>query len=110
MGNAVGLVGDSVRNVGVVYIDARGVGRRALLRVAGKRMVKGRMGGKDVIFRDQGLGRGVVMEKGASEGGGGGGGGGPPGSGSGYSGGYGPPPFAPPNASMPGSYSNSKMD
>jgi spartin len=34
-------MGDSVRNVSIVYIDIRGVGRRALLRKAGKRIVFG---------------------------------------------------------------------
>jgi spartin len=54
MGNAVGTAGECLRNVGVVYIDARGVGRRALLKTAGKRVMKARMGGKDVIFQAQG--------------------------------------------------------
>ncbi|KAG8749619.1 hypothetical protein FRC14_001221, partial [Serendipita sp. 396] len=61
MGSAVGMVGDSMRNVGVVYIDARGVGRRALLRVAGKRILKAKMGGRDVVFQEQGLGKGQVL-------------------------------------------------
>ncbi|KAG8829255.1 hypothetical protein FRC17_006883 [Serendipita sp. 399] len=61
MGNAVGMVGDSVRNVGVVYIDARGVGRRALLRVAGKRILKAKMGGREVVFQEQGMGRGQIL-------------------------------------------------
>jgi spartin len=34
-------VGESVRNVSVVYIDVRGVGRRALLRKAGRRVLFG---------------------------------------------------------------------
>jgi len=103
MGSAVGLVGESIRNVGVVYVDVRGVGRRALLKVAGKRMIKGRMGGKDIIFQEQGMGRGIVMEQGGPEAGA------PGGTGNTSSDHYGPPPFPPPNASMPGSYSNSRM-
>ncbi|PVF92540.1 hypothetical protein CPB86DRAFT_791071 [Serendipita vermifera] len=51
---AIGTMGDTIRNVGVVYIDARGVGRRALLKTAGKRVMKARMGGKDVVFQGQG--------------------------------------------------------
>jgi spartin len=50
---AVNTMGESVRNVGVVYIDVRGVGRRALLRVAGKRVLKARLGGRDVVFEGQ---------------------------------------------------------
>jgi hypothetical protein len=48
--------------VGVVYIDARGVWRRALLKVTGGRAIKGRMGGRDVIFQEQGMQRGTVVE------------------------------------------------
>ncbi|CAE6464881.1 hypothetical protein ACGC1H_004942 [Rhizoctonia solani] len=45
--------GETVRNVGVVYVDARGVGRRALIKRAGKRMIKGRLGsGKEVVLGD----------------------------------------------------------
>ena len=41
-------VGDSARNVSMVYIDVRGVGRRALLRKAGRRIVFGsKRQGKD---------------------------------------------------------------
>jgi spartin len=57
-------MGNMVRNVSMVYIDVRGVGRRALLRKAGKRVVFGsRRQGKDgkmetvqqeVIFDDGG--------------------------------------------------------
>ncbi|CCA73912.1 hypothetical protein PIIN_07865 [Serendipita indica DSM 11827] len=60
-GKAVGMMGESVKNVGVVYIDARGVGRRALLKCAGKRIIKAKMGGRDVVFQDQGAGKGTVM-------------------------------------------------
>ncbi|KAG8887633.1 hypothetical protein FRB99_004224, partial [Tulasnella sp. 403] len=50
MGSAVKQMGDSVKNVGVVYIDVRGVGRRALIRRAGKRMIRGKMGDKEIVF------------------------------------------------------------
>ena len=41
-------MGDSARNVSMVYIDVRGVGRRALLRKAGRRIVFGsKRQGKD---------------------------------------------------------------
>ena len=39
----------TVRNVGMVYIDAKGVGRRALLKRAGKGYIKCKLGGKDVV-------------------------------------------------------------
>jgi hypothetical protein len=76
MGSAVAVVGESVRNVGVVYVDARGVGRRALLRIAAGRVVRGRMGGREVVFKEGGLGRGVVLQGDGVGGGGGGTGGG----------------------------------
>jgi spartin len=47
------MAGQSARNVGLVYIDARGVGRRALLKRAGKAVVKARMGGRDVVLGPQ---------------------------------------------------------
>lgn len=50
MSNATRAVGESARNVGLVYIDARGVGRRALLKNAGKRYIKAKLGKKDVIL------------------------------------------------------------
>ncbi|KAL5490682.1 hypothetical protein ACEPAI_5516 [Sanghuangporus weigelae] len=58
------LAGQSARNVGVVYIDARGVGRRALLRKAGKRYIKAKLGTKDVLLGvDQ---DGVIQQSGSS--------------------------------------------
>lgn len=50
MDSAVRQMGDSVRNVGVVYVDMRGCGRRALIKRAGKRVIKGRMGKKEVVI------------------------------------------------------------
>lgn len=50
MGEASLLVGHTVRNVGIVYIDARGVGRRALLKKAGKSFVKAKLGHRDVVL------------------------------------------------------------
>jgi spartin len=50
MGEASLLVGHSVRNVGLVYIDARGVGRRALLKKAGKKFIRAKLGKKDVVL------------------------------------------------------------
>lgn len=41
----------TVRNVGLVYIDARGVTRRAILKSVGKAAVRGRMNdGREVIL------------------------------------------------------------
>lgn len=57
MGEASLLVGHSVRNVGLVYIDARGVGRRALLKKAGKQYIKAKLGKKDVVLGFDGQGR-----------------------------------------------------
>ncbi|KAL5528862.1 hypothetical protein ACEPAG_4836 [Sanghuangporus baumii] len=58
------LVGQSARNVGIVYIDARGVGRRALLKKAGKRYIKAKLGTKDVLLGvDQ---DGVIQQSGSS--------------------------------------------
>lgn len=42
-GHATALIGGSVRNVAVVYIDVRGVGRRALLKSTAKGFIKTRM-------------------------------------------------------------------
>lgn len=54
------MVGHTARNVGVVYIDARGVGRRALLKKAGARYVKAKLGKKDVVLGiDE---RGILQE------------------------------------------------
>ncbi|EJD06257.1 uncharacterized protein FOMMEDRAFT_18403 [Fomitiporia mediterranea MF3/22] len=50
MRDASYLAGQSVRNVGIVYIDARGVGRRALLKKAGARYIKAKLGKKDVVL------------------------------------------------------------
>ncbi|KAF8505096.1 senescence-associated protein-domain-containing protein [Gautieria morchelliformis] len=53
-GEASRIAGQSVRNVGLVYIDVRGIARRALLKKAGLAVVKARMGGRDVILGPQG--------------------------------------------------------
>jgi len=50
MHSAVHTVGDTAKNVGVVYIDLHGVGRRALIKRAGKRVIKGRIGRREVVF------------------------------------------------------------
>lgn len=42
-GHATHLLGGSVRNVAVVYIDARGIGRKALLKGTAKGFVKARL-------------------------------------------------------------------
>ena len=42
-GHATHLIGGSVRNVAVVYIDARGIGRKALLKGTAKGFVKARL-------------------------------------------------------------------
>jgi len=53
MGDASRMAGQSARNVGLVYIDVRGVGHRALLKRAGVAVVKARMGGRDVVLGPQ---------------------------------------------------------
>jgi spartin len=58
------LVGRSVQNVGVVYIDVRGIARRALLKRAGKAVVKARMGGRDVILGQARQGRDLDLKAG----------------------------------------------
>ena len=50
MGDASLMMGHTVRNVGVVYIDARGVGRRALLKHAGKSYLRAKLGKRDVVL------------------------------------------------------------
>ncbi|KAG8861255.1 hypothetical protein FRB96_003205 [Tulasnella sp. 330] len=58
---AVRHVGGAVRNVGVVYIDCRGVGRRVMIRKIGKRVIKGTINGRNgkkdaqVIIGDEAL-------------------------------------------------------
>ncbi|KAG9124234.1 hypothetical protein FRC07_012325 [Ceratobasidium sp. 392] len=60
VGASTKSMGETVRNVGVVYIDARGVGRRALIKRAGKRVIKGRLGsGKEVVLGDESTAGGV---------------------------------------------------
>lgn len=49
-GDMAESVGQTVQNVSVVYIDARGVGRRALVKRMGKKVVKARMGRKNVVI------------------------------------------------------------
>ncbi|KAG9017089.1 hypothetical protein FRB90_001819 [Tulasnella sp. 427] len=66
MGSAVTEVGQAMTNVGVVYIDVRGVGRRALIKRAGKRVIKGKMGKKQVVLGAEGVredGSVIVDEK-----------------------------------------------
>ena len=68
-GHATALLGGSVRNVAVVYIDVRGVGRRALLKSTAKGFVKAKMRNGEVV-RLQGDGReanGVEVEAGEVE-------------------------------------------
>lgn len=48
LGEASNLVGQSARNAVVVYIDADGVGRNALLRKAGQSFVRARIGAEGV--------------------------------------------------------------
>lgn len=45
-GEATKLVGEAVRNVGLVYVDVRGVGRKALIKGAGKGYVKAKIAKK----------------------------------------------------------------
>jgi spartin len=48
-GHATALLGGSVRNVAVVYIDVRGVGRKALLKSSAKGFVKARLKNGEVV-------------------------------------------------------------
>lgn len=41
----------AVRNVGLVYVDVAGLGRRALLKTAGKEFVKARIKGRKYNLR-----------------------------------------------------------
>jgi len=50
MKSAVHTIGDSAKNVSVVYIDLRGCGRRALIKRVGKRVIKGKIGKREVVF------------------------------------------------------------
>jgi len=58
-GTATLQLGQSATNVGLVYIDARGVGRRALIRRAGKTFVKAKLGKHDVEIGGGGVGVGA---------------------------------------------------
>lgn len=50
-GALAGQANRAVQNVALVYIDARGVTRKALLKSAGKAAVRGRMNdGREVVF------------------------------------------------------------
>ncbi|KAF8602793.1 hypothetical protein BDV93DRAFT_474193 [Ceratobasidium sp. AG-I] len=61
-GDSTRKMGETVKNVGVVYIDARGVGRRALIKRAGKRVIKGRLGtGKEIVLGDESTAGGVAQ-------------------------------------------------
>ena len=52
-GNATDALGQTAQNVALVYIDARGVGRRALLKRVGKGVIRAKLGrNKDVVFSD----------------------------------------------------------
>ncbi|PPQ97954.1 hypothetical protein CVT26_003103 [Gymnopilus dilepis] len=55
------LMTGTARNVGLVYVDMRGIGRRALLRRAGKEFVKARLGSKQP-GPGQGQGQEVQMK------------------------------------------------
>lgn len=69
-GHATALLGGSVRNVAVVYIDVRGVGRKALLTGTAKGFVKARLrSGEEVQLQAggvQGPG-GIAVEAGEAE-------------------------------------------
>lgn len=49
-GDASLLAGKTIHNVGLVYLDVRGVGRRALIKKAGKSFLRAKLGNRDVIF------------------------------------------------------------
>ena len=57
---ATALAGGAVRNVAVVYIDVRGVGRKALLKGTAKGFVKARLNNGETV-RLQGEGREVAV-------------------------------------------------
>jgi hypothetical protein len=68
-GRATALLGGSVRNVVVVYIDVRGVGRRALLKGTAKGFVKARLAsGEEVKLQGEGVKvGGIEVEEGQVE-------------------------------------------
>lgn len=54
-GHATALAGGAVRNVAVVYIDVRGIGRKALLKGTAKGFVKARLAnGETVVLQAEG--------------------------------------------------------
>jgi hypothetical protein len=54
-GHATALAGGAVRNVAVVYIDVRGIGRKALLKGTAKGFVKARLSnGETVVLQGEG--------------------------------------------------------
>jgi spartin len=54
-GHATALAGGAVRNVAVVYIDVRGIGRKALLKGTAKGFVKARLqNGETVVLQAEG--------------------------------------------------------
>lgn len=63
MAGAVRTVGSAVRNVGVVYIDYRGVGRRVLIKRVGKRIIKGKIGQQQVVFGEEGVSETVSQQQ-----------------------------------------------
>lgn len=69
-GQAAHLLGGSVRNVAVVYIDARGIGRKALLKGTAKGFVKARLkNGETIELQSDASGRveGVEVRNGEVE-------------------------------------------
>lgn len=71
-GHATALAGGAVRNVAVVYIDVRGIGRKALLKGTAKGFVKARLSdGQSVTLQAEGRettnGQGGSIEAGEVE-------------------------------------------
>ncbi|ORY80230.1 senescence-associated protein-domain-containing protein [Leucosporidium creatinivorum] len=90
-------VGGSVQHVALVYIDARGVGRKALLKSVGKAALRAKMAdGREVILSDEGQGAGLQVQSAATA----------PASKYGASRSPSPSPSHSPIRSMPGQWSN----
>lgn len=61
-GESTRVLTGTVRNVGLVYVDVTGLGRRALLKTAGKEFVKAKIKGRKYKLRTDTNGEVVQAE------------------------------------------------
>lgn len=67
-GHATALAGGAVRNVAVVYIDVRGIGRKALLKGTAKGFVKARLAnGETVMLQAEGREGMAIQQEGGGQ-------------------------------------------